>query len=354
MNQSKPTVLVTIPTYRRTGYLRETINSVIRQTFPDWRCIVFDNDPGRTAEGVVEELADSRIDYRNNGQNLGPTGNWNRCREAAIESEMAYWALLEDDNLWDESFLETAVESLGAHPEAAIYHSSCRLFKDSPEKVVGVLGSLWQADRDRIAELSPDQTVPILCACGIMLSATLSRVDKIRTVEAFDTNHNQSADYMMFTRIALRFNIVTDPQPRIWYRIHDDSVSGMFKKRGGRQRQVAYAKQMLLRVAVQLGVVTPQTFLERTMAVETIDPEAVPKTILMWLRSDAPEDVRKFGRAVLTGAGKRRRTWERSTWEFKIARLAGDWVIPHLPVLRRWACLLLRKPDPEARGNWDL
>lgn len=349
---SGPRVLVTIPTFKRPHYLRETLQSVVEQTFTGWECIVFDNDPERTAAAVVEEFADARIRYHNNERNLGAFGNWNRCREAAIESGIRYWALLEDDNLWDTSFLQTAVESLDTHPESALYHSDKCSFVDNPRNAMRGVDVAWIRKDNKIAEYCPEETVcPMLCYAWFGISATMCRVDVIRMVEPFDLNCNLSADRIMLGRITMRYKIMSDPEPRMLYRVHDASVSQRFVEMGGRQRQQSYAKQVLLKLAIELGLVTPETFLEQTAR---FDAKLVAKTVLSWLRPDAPEEVQEFGRAALAVAGKRRKDWEHSTWEFRTMQLVGDWVMPHLPTLRRWACFILRRPDPEAEGNFDL
>ena len=59
---------VTIPTYKA-QYLREAVESVVSQTYPDWELIIIDDCSPENLRTVVEPfLADSRISYfRNEG-----------------------------------------------------------------------------------------------------------------------------------------------------------------------------------------------------------------------------------------------------------------------------------------------
>jgi glycosyltransferase involved in cell wall biosynthesis len=82
-SSASETLTIAIPFYKGQAYLRAAIESVRRQTSPDWRLVVCDDgrDPG-TRE-LVESFADPRIRYLKNDHNLGMAGNWNRCLDAA-------------------------------------------------------------------------------------------------------------------------------------------------------------------------------------------------------------------------------------------------------------------------------
>jgi glycosyltransferase involved in cell wall biosynthesis len=66
---------VRVPTYRRLTLLKRALQSLISQTYPNWRCIVFDDCPNGTARSVVDSLCDHRIYYSHNERRLGAIGN---------------------------------------------------------------------------------------------------------------------------------------------------------------------------------------------------------------------------------------------------------------------------------------
>jgi hypothetical protein len=351
-----PKIFVTIPTYKRPELLRETLVSVLNQSLTDWECLVSDNDPDGSGEAVARSFGDRRIAYRRNAKNLGVFGNWNCCRTAAIESGIEYWTLLEDDNIWDARFLETALAVLEQHPECAIYHASYRYFSDDIEKADRPFVIPWTNGTQEARVYGPGDTIAaMICANYVAASVALCRTALVRSFEPYETAWNLCADKIMWGRIMSRYPVVSDPTPLMYYRAHSASVTHAIAMQGGGQRQAAHGRHTILQLALEKNLLTPQSFLDKT---DRLDQSVVANTVLAWLRPDAPKAIRDFGRAVLTVAGPRRRVWERSpstsSWPFVLARYTGDWIIPHAHRFQRWVCFFLGKPNPEFTGNPDL
>jgi glycosyltransferase involved in cell wall biosynthesis len=79
-----PKLTVAIPFYSNRHFLRQAVESVLRQTSPDWALLVCD-DHG-PEEGLAEwvaSYADPRLTYVRNPAPLGMAGNWNRCLDLA-------------------------------------------------------------------------------------------------------------------------------------------------------------------------------------------------------------------------------------------------------------------------------
>ena len=86
---------VGIPTYNRSGLLREAIESVLAQTFTDFRLIVSDNASDDDTAEVVRSFGDERIEYARSEHNIGAIGNFNRLIELA---DTEFLMLLPDDD----------------------------------------------------------------------------------------------------------------------------------------------------------------------------------------------------------------------------------------------------------------
>ncbi len=78
-------VSVCIPIYNGEEYLKESLESVVNQTFTDLEIIVVDDCSTDQSVEVVREfqLRDPRIKLVLNETNLGLVGNWNKCIELA-------------------------------------------------------------------------------------------------------------------------------------------------------------------------------------------------------------------------------------------------------------------------------
>lgn len=122
-----PLVEIRLPTFKRTRLLRRALNSVLSQTYPEWRAVVLDDSSGREAAAVVEEFADNRILYMPNPHNLGRVDNLNKAfapTQWVTQSKFA--CVLEDDNYWDPDLLAANVAAM-ARSSAKVMNRNYRL-----------------------------------------------------------------------------------------------------------------------------------------------------------------------------------------------------------------------------------
>ncbi len=91
-------VHIRVPTYKRPEQLRRALEGLQQQSFSDWVCDVFDDDPDQSGKGVVVDLGDPRIVYHANPQNLGASQNIDQCFTRQNPHGAGYFCVLEDDN----------------------------------------------------------------------------------------------------------------------------------------------------------------------------------------------------------------------------------------------------------------
>lgn len=114
---SPPLVTVVIPTFNRPEMLRQALRSALQQTYRNIEVIVSDDGTNPETPAVVESMADDRVRYRHNPENLGEIRN---NQVAYREAQGKYIANLHDDDLWTASFLECLVPPLEEHDEVSI------------------------------------------------------------------------------------------------------------------------------------------------------------------------------------------------------------------------------------------
>src|SRR4030065_1446213 len=78
-------VSICIPTYNGEKYLRETLDSVLAQTFKNFELLIIDDNSKDNTMDILREYAsrENRIRIVQNETNLGLVNNWNRCVELA-------------------------------------------------------------------------------------------------------------------------------------------------------------------------------------------------------------------------------------------------------------------------------
>ncbi|MBO0697747.1 MAG: glycosyltransferase family 2 protein [Zavarzinella sp.] len=109
---------IAIPFYKGHAYLRLAIESVLRQTSPDWRLVVCDDGPEAGTRELVESFRDPRIRYLRNERNLGMAGNWNRCLEVA-ETDLVN--LLHNDDELLPNYVDEMLRAGREFPTAAAF-----------------------------------------------------------------------------------------------------------------------------------------------------------------------------------------------------------------------------------------
>src|SRR5215510_10892507 len=114
-------VTIGIPTFNRATLLRESMASVLSQSYPDFRLLVCDNASDDGTPETVASFNDSRIDYVRSDQNIGMNPNYNRVIELATTE---FLLVLPDDDLLYPDHLRATVEVLEHHPRVGVVHTA--------------------------------------------------------------------------------------------------------------------------------------------------------------------------------------------------------------------------------------
>ncbi|MDK9775105.1 MULTISPECIES: glycosyltransferase [unclassified Vibrio] len=122
--ENKPKISVLMPVYNApVNYLREAIESVTAQLYPEWElCIADDASPNQEVRDVLREYAqqDSRIKVVEREQN----GHISEATNSALEVATGeYIALMDHDDKLPNDALYWVAETILANPEAALIYS---------------------------------------------------------------------------------------------------------------------------------------------------------------------------------------------------------------------------------------
>ncbi|NLW82819.1 MAG: glycosyltransferase [Phycisphaerae bacterium] len=102
------TVDIIIPLYNKDRTVRRTVESVLEQTFDDWRLIIVNDGSTDNSLRVAEQFSDSRI-HLVNQDNRGPGAARNRGIHMA---DAPYLAFLDADDQWHPWHLQNAVAAM--------------------------------------------------------------------------------------------------------------------------------------------------------------------------------------------------------------------------------------------------
>lgn len=137
-----PKVSIIIPTKNRCSLLRETLQSVLQQTYADWEAIVIDDDS--TDETIEQIILLSRQEPRIRLlQREGDRSGAPVCRNQGIAAATGDLVIfLDSDDALAPFCLEQRVNAMQSHLDLDFAVFPCQLFCERP----GDLALLWNAD----------------------------------------------------------------------------------------------------------------------------------------------------------------------------------------------------------------
>ncbi|MGK7900454.1 MAG: glycosyltransferase [Hormoscilla sp.] len=207
-----PVISVIIPVYNGAKTIKETIESVLNQTFSDFELILINDGSTDSTLEIVDSIQDSRVkvfSYVNAG--LAESRNRGIARATG-----EYISFIDADDLWTQDKLEAQLKALLDKPDAALAYS----WTDSIDESSKFLrpGAHRTVNGDVYAEL----LVENFLANG---SNPLIRSQALAEVGKFDNSLLAGEDWDMWLRLAARFHFVAVPYPQILYRQVANSLS---------------------------------------------------------------------------------------------------------------------------------
>ncbi len=216
-----PLISVVIPVYNGEKTIRETIESVLNQTYRDFELIVINDGSQDATVEIVESIQDPRIKLLSY-PNAGQAESRNRGVSHAVGKFIAF---LDADDLWTPDKLEAQLKALQANPQAAVAYSWTNYIDESSQFLRQ--GSYVSAAGDVFKNL----LVVNFLENG---SNPLIRAQALAQVGGFDGSVTPAEDWDMWLRLATRYQFVAVPSPQILYRVSTSSSSAnVFKLEAG-------------------------------------------------------------------------------------------------------------------------
>jgi glycosyltransferase involved in cell wall biosynthesis len=209
----KPMFSILMPLYNHEAYLREAIESVLRQEFSDWQLVICnDGSTDRSAE-IASEYArrDERIELVHQANaGAGP------ARNTARRSARGQWlTFFDSDDLYYPNALQLFAEYIDAHPASRfIYGYRHRLNQGG---TVEELAGEFQEGVTTAVELFQRMYISSLCVTF--------RADLYDKVGGFDERLRSCEDYDFYLRLSQHTDFHPLQKPTGLRRRHDTNVS---------------------------------------------------------------------------------------------------------------------------------
>jgi glycosyltransferase involved in cell wall biosynthesis len=252
-----PCVSIIIPTYNRATLLRETLESIIFQTFSSWEAIVVDDNSTDTTQDVVNELIQRSFPIRY-VKNLSGVKGPSSCRNYGFKiAQGSYIIFLDSDDLLAPHCLEKRVEVMVSNPSFDFVVFQCHKFKESQFESNKELWNRWNDTDDLDSFL--DQQVLWQTAGPIWRRDSLNKVggwdQTILFGEDFEYHIRALANDLIYQKI--------NEVDYFWRLPRTDSFSGFeAKKLSFANGAVSHCFLIILSVLMQTKKVTkPRSYL---------------------------------------------------------------------------------------------
>lgn len=106
-------VSIIMPAYNSAAYIRQTVESVQKQTFTQWELIIIDDGSTDNSLEIIRQIAESDPRVRYASQENGRQGKARNHGLKLAQSQLI--AFLDADDLWLPSKLQLQVDALGQH-----------------------------------------------------------------------------------------------------------------------------------------------------------------------------------------------------------------------------------------------
>lgn len=200
----RPLISIVVPTYEtKEKFLRELLDCVIRQTYPNWELVIADASKSDAVEKIVDEVKQNAaisglIKYKHLDENKGISENTNAAIDEACGD---YIALLDHDDLLTLDALEKMVERLQASDV------------DDVKNVIAVYSDEDKCDTDGTGfyepHFKPDFNLDLLLSNNYICHFLMVRADVMKALK-LRAKFDGAQDYDLVLRLALLTEKIMD------------------------------------------------------------------------------------------------------------------------------------------------
>ncbi len=211
-NSTMPLVSVLMAVYNGEKYLREAIDSILSQEYPDLEFVIVNDGSKDGSEEIILSYSDKRIRYIRNEANIRLPASLNKGLDQCTGK---YVARIDADDICLPGRIAAQVKFLEANPS------------------IGVLGTGFTLiDSEHIPSVSvsfvsnPASIKWTLCySCPIAHPAVMMRRDIVMAAGGYDVKMRHAEDYELWSRLSEVTKLSNLTEPYIGLRKHDTNAS---------------------------------------------------------------------------------------------------------------------------------
>jgi glycosyltransferase involved in cell wall biosynthesis len=209
----EPLVSIVIPTYNRANVIKETLDSVLAQTYAHWELLVIDDGSTDNTDTIIAQYRDSRIQYHR----IGHCGMIGQVRNHGMKKARGgFIAFLDSDDLWRSDTLSCQLSLFKKFPQSGFVFSNGNEF-----------GEFAVTPPDQEALFAGDVFLPIILEqrFSLFVSSWLVRREVFDKTGWIDESLKSGGDIDFFLSMAHEYPGVFTNERLVNHRKHIQGIS---------------------------------------------------------------------------------------------------------------------------------
>jgi len=221
MEKTTPRVTVGIPVYNGECFLREALDSLVKQTFTDYRALISDNASTDSTADICREYtrSDPRFQYVRQEQNLGAVRNFNFVAQQATSPLFMWFA---HDDLLEPTYLQECVRALDENPDGVLAFSEARSIDGQGREVA----QPWRPLSLEEADL-PERFELLLDPIPYRENVTYGLIRRKLLLRTQLEGEFAGGDRALLCELALHGRFVKVPRVLFWRRVHSQAMTAL-------------------------------------------------------------------------------------------------------------------------------
>ena len=254
---------VIMPVYNGEKYLEEAIDSILNQTFTEFKLLVLNDNSTDSTLDILQayQKKDHRVEIINKTKNEGPA---NLRNEGIDRAQSEFIALMDADDI----ALPTRFEKQLA------------VFKQQPN--IGVCGTWFTFFGDKQKLIKHNETpealkVQFLSSCGIGNPTVMFRKSAIKSFR-FEHQYVPAEDYGLWSEVIQETDFYNIPESLLNYRWHTNNISRT-KEENLKKANVLIKKRQLVHFGIDENKEQIDPYLHAVSFKRGLSPETITTVI---------------------------------------------------------------------------
>ncbi|MFJ7729605.1 glycosyltransferase family 2 protein [Neobacillus sp. NPDC097160] len=277
-----PEITVLMPVYNASEYIRETIDSVLNQTFKDFEFLIINDGSTDNSEEIIKTYSDPRIRLVNNEKNMRLIATLNRGIDLA---EGKYIARMDADDICLPTRLEKQYKVMEENPDIALCGTGIKM--------------MGKKFFQPLVMTDPKQIRNVMRVFNVFFHPTIMfrKNILIENEYRYDPRYLHAEDYQLFQLMSEKHKLTNIDETLLLYRL---SPGGISRVHNTEQQTMTYTitTEALKRIGINFDrnqyadryltkeqILEIKDTLEQIYRVEALHNEEI-KDVLNWLWLD--------------------------------------------------------------------